>query len=142
MTTVRESLDALPVAELAEVREKLRVNAEEREALEATAKRLLEAWAAVAVPPPPPPQPAPTPQVLVVQAPVTYKSLAERAVATVSSNAGRSFSAVDLAQLWSISHESDLNAIRSGLSRAASRGWIRRASYGRYTSVYSDRSVR
>ena len=43
MTTVRESLDALPVAELAEVREKLRRNAEEREELEARAKHLLEA---------------------------------------------------------------------------------------------------
>src|SRR5713226_1578691 len=65
MATVRERLETLPVAELAEVREKLRLNAEEREALEATARKLLEAWGGVdepAQPPPPaPPAPPPTP---------------------------------------------------------------------------------
>jgi len=107
MATVQESLDALPVAELAEVREKLRLNAEEREALEARAKQLLEAWAAVAVPPaPPPPLPPPpppaAPRVQVVQAVATYDSFAARVVATVNSNAGESFSAMDLGQLWNI----------------------------------------
>lgn len=142
MATFRERLDALPVAELAEVREKLRLNAEEREALEARAKQLLEAWAAIAAPPPPSPLPPTAPQVQVVQAAVTYRGLAERAVATINSNAGRSFSALDLGQLWNITHESDLNAIRSGLSRAASRGWVRRAAYGRYTSIHSGPGVR
>ncbi len=136
MATVQESLDALPVAELAEVREKLRLNAEERQALEARAKQLLEAWAAVAVPPAPPPPPPPAaPRVQVVQAVATYDSFAARVVATVNSNAGKSFSAMDLGELWNITLERDMNAIRLGLSRAASRGLIRRAAHGRYTSI-------
>ncbi|SRR5260221_4873812 len=141
MTTVRESLDALPVAELAEVREKLRQNAEEREELESTAKRLLDAWAVVALPPPPAPPAPRAAEVPLVQV-ATYKSLAERAVATVNSNAGRSFTALELAQDWRLTHGSDLNAIRSGLSRAASRGFLRRVAFGRYTSIYSAPGTR
>lgn len=136
MATVRESLDALPVAELAEVQEKLRLNAEEREALEARAKQLLEALAAVAGPPPlPPPPPPAAPRVQVVQAVATYDGFPARVVAIVSSNAGKSFSAMDLAQLWNLSDERDLNAIRLALSRASSQGLIRRAAHGRYTSI-------
>jgi hypothetical protein len=139
MTTVSESLDALPVAELAEVREQLRRNAEERKQLEATAKRLLDAWTALALPPPP--APAPVQAASVVQV-TTYRSLAERAVATVNSNAGRSFTALELAQDWQLTHQGDLNAIRSGLSRAASRGFLRRIAFGRYTSIYSAPGTR
>ena len=67
----------------------------------------------------------------------TYRSLAERAVATVNSNVGRSFTALELAQDWRVTQASSLNAIRSGLSRAAARGFLRRVAFGRYTSVYS-----
>jgi hypothetical protein len=147
MTTVRERLDSLPVAELAEVREKLRVNAEEREALEATARRLLEAWGGVDTPPSPiapPVPPAPRPlSTSELSNPLAQRiasgtaSFAEQTVWTLNSNLGRNYSALELAELWNIRSESDLRLLRSALARSAVRGWIRRVGHGRYTSIHS-----
>ncbi|SRR5258708_1611342 len=140
MVTVRESLDALPVVELAEVREKLRLNAEEREALEATAKRLMEGWAALALPAPlPAPRPAPAPSVPAVSSaalPPRVLSMADRAVSTLNSNPEKNYSAMELAQLWNI-RSGDVAGMRSALARLFSRGRIRKVAFGRYTSIHS-----
>jgi hypothetical protein len=139
MATVPERLEALPVVELAEVREKLRLNAEEREALEATAKQLLEAWAAVDTPPPPPPQAAPPPAQAdsLTQRLAAGASFAEVAILTLNLNPGNSFSAPELAALWHIRSENDVSTIRSALARCAVRGAIRRVGHGRYKSIRS-----
>src|SRR5260221_8422158 len=129
MTTVRDRLDTLPVAELAEVREKLRLNAEEREALEATARRLLEAWGGVDTPPSPIPSPAPAapppPSVSELSNPLAQKvasgtaSYAELAIWVLNSNLGKYYSAGDLGDLWNIKSERDMRTIRSALIRTA-----------------------
>ena len=149
MATVRERLETLPVAELAEVREKLRLNAEEREALEATARQLLEAWGEVDEPPPPappaPPAPPPAPTSVIAN-PLAERvaagnaSYAEMAVWVLNSNLGKDYSASDLADLWNVRSEIDARTIRTTLARSAARGWIRRVKHGRYTSIYSSQS--
>jgi hypothetical protein len=151
MVTVRERLDSLPVAELAEVQEKLRLNAEEREALEATARRLLEAWGGVDTPPSTIPQPvAPSPRpptVSELSNPLANRiatgtaSYAEQAVWTLNSNLGRNYSALELAELWNVRSDSDLRLLRSALARSAARGWIRRVGHGRYTSIHSGQAT-
>ncbi len=150
MTTVRDRLDSLPVAELAEVRDKLRVNAEEREALEAIARRLLEAWGGVDTPASPIPQPAPSEppprSVSELSNPLANRialgtaSFAEQAVWTLNSNLGRNYSALELAELWNIRSDSDLRLLRSALARSAARGWISRVGHGRYTSIHSGQA--
>lgn len=146
MATVRERLDSLPVAELAEVREKLRLNAEEREALEATARRLLEAWGGVDTPPSPIPLPAPaapTPPPVLELNPLAQRvasgnaSFAEQAVWVLNSNLGKYYTAGDLGDLWNIKSERNMKSIRSILAKTAARGWIRRVGHGRYTSIHS-----
>src|SRR5260221_10964343 len=141
MATVRDRLDTLPVAELAEVREKLRLNAKEREAMEATARKLLEAWGGVDEPPAPAaPPPAMT---LVVANPMADRvaagnaSYAEMAVWVLNSNLGKDYSASDLTDLWNVRSEMTARTIRASLAHAAARGWIRRVKHGRYTSIYS-----
>ena len=149
MATVRERLETLPVAELAEVREKLRLNAEEREALEATARRLLEAWGGVDEPPSPPAPPAEPPAPPPARTSVVINPLADRVAAgnasfaeltvwTLNSNLGKNYSALDLAGLWKIRSGIDVETIRSALARCAARGTIRRVAHGRYTSIYSS----
>ncbi len=147
MATVRDRLDTLPVAELAEVREKLRLNAEEREALEAMARHLLEAWGGVDTPPSPfppaAPSPPPPPTVAELSNPVAWRmadgtaSYAEQALWTLNSNPGRYYTALDLAGLWNVKSEANVKTIRSALIRSAARGWIRRVSHGRYTSIHT-----
>ncbi len=153
MATVRDRLDTLPVAELAEVREKLRLNAEEREALEATARRLLEAWGGVDTPPSPIPSPAsstpsppPPPTVSDLSNPLARRiasgtaSYAEQAVWTLNSNLGRYYTASDLADLWNERSAIGVRTIQSALIRSAARGWIRRVGHGRYSSIHSGLS--
>jgi hypothetical protein len=144
MATVRDRLDSLPVAELAEVREKLRVNAEEREALEAIARRLLEAWGGVDTPPSPVTPPAPTaPPPVPELSPLAWRvasgdaSIAEQAVWVFNSNLGKYYTAGDLGDLWNIKSEKVMKTIRSTLAKTAKRGWIRKVSHGRYTSIHS-----
>lgn len=143
MATLRERLETLPVAELAqlaEVREKLRLNAEEREALEATARKLLEALGMTEEPPPPPPSPT-----SVVANPMAERvatgngSYAEMAVWVLNSNLGKDYSASDLVDLWNVRSAMTARTIRSALVKSAARGWIRRVKHGRYTSIYSGR---
>ncbi len=149
MATVRERLETLPVAELAEVREKLRLNAEEREALEATARKLLEAWGGVdepAQPPPPAPSAPPPTPTSVITNPMADRvasgnaSYAEMAVWVLNSNLGKDYSASDLTDLWNVRSEMTARTIRASLAHAAARGWIRRVKHGRYTSIYSGQS--
>src|ERR1700688_2606730 len=131
MTTVRDRLEALPVTELAEIREKLRQNAAEREALEAAANRLLEQWEVTAPPSPSVSLPAQihaVPAIAIVAPPARELSWAERAVMVINSNPEKNYSAMELAQLWNIGG-SHIDGVRSALSRLFSKGHIRKVAF-------------
>lgn len=141
MTTVRDRLEALPVTELAEIREKLRQNAAEREALEAAAYRLLEQWTEATVPAAAPaslPVQVPAPAIAIAVPPASDLSLSEAAVLTINSNPDKHFSAMELAQIWNIRGRG-IDGFRSALSRLLSRGRVRKVAFGRYASIHAGR---